>query len=365
MSKHDRSGTSSFFKNKDNDSDRKDIEQIDIEASNVLENKGNSSKMNNSEDSIKQENEQLLHCLTGSELKRQTEISDKAYMFTDNQRQGNSHKKHKTKFEVYDVQQMYYEIGKEYDGMKPEKTHGFLERMIFDSYKRQKKDEQISNFVNKKKPKVAKKKQMEAFKRLYKDSERRINARTSMPEKMEEDSSKVKHFDFESFYAREKKFTEEVELKKRKILEEKIKEEEQKELEEVKMVPNKKVNEKQVKLMSERLYRERQLLEMKIEAKKQEFKNEADKAEKKLKDDDFYKILNRQVKEKEVEEIVDRLSVKTARKVMTEYKGKPKEQKKKKEIMYKATIEKSPEKKTKPWVGESARKLVENIFKKL
>ena len=95
-----------------------------------------------------------------------------------------------SKFDNYDIQQIRYNLLKEYSYFKIDKDKEFLKRMQFDIYKRQIKEDKINQLLEQKKPKIDEDERIKAFNRLIIDANRRIEAQENlenMKNKLEED----------------------------------------------------------------------------------------------------------------------------------------------------------------------------------
>ncbi len=59
-----------------------------------------------------------------------------------------------SKFEKYDIDQIRYNLIKDYSNLQSNKENGFLQRMQFDSLKRKNQNEKLNELVEKKKYKI-------------------------------------------------------------------------------------------------------------------------------------------------------------------------------------------------------------------
>ena len=91
-----------------------------------------------------------------------------------NQRNYFSVKNNNSKFEKYDIGQISYEIMKDYSNIRQDKDNDFLERVKFDSLKRNNKNKIVNKLVEKNKCKLDEPQRVKAFKRLMNDANRRI-----------------------------------------------------------------------------------------------------------------------------------------------------------------------------------------------
>ena len=96
-----------------------------------------------------------------------------------------------SKYEKYDIQQIKYELMKDYSNIQPKTGEGFLQRMQFDTLKRKNKDEKINELLEKNKPKINKEEGEKAFKRLIEDANRRQNEKKGK-ELLEDESNIIK-----------------------------------------------------------------------------------------------------------------------------------------------------------------------------
>lgn len=91
--------------------------------------------------------------------------------------------KYKNIYEQYDIQNMAYELVKEYSKIfKADINKDFMQRMFFDIIKRQSKDQRINQFIEKSKLKIDEEEKMNAFNRLIDDANRRFEAQKRVDE---------------------------------------------------------------------------------------------------------------------------------------------------------------------------------------
>ena len=96
-------------------------------------------------------------------------------------------------YENFDIEQLTYSIMKNYSQLKISKEENFMERMKFDIYKRQIKEERVNKLVEQNKIKIEEEERIKAFNRLIEDANRRIEAQENlelMKNKLEEDLTK-------------------------------------------------------------------------------------------------------------------------------------------------------------------------------
>ena len=97
-----------------------------------------------------------------------------------------------SKFDNYNLEQMRYDLLKDYSYLHIDKDENFLNRMQFDIYKRQFKEDRINKLVEQSKVKIDEDERIKAFNRLILDANRRIEAQENMEKiknKLEEDIS--------------------------------------------------------------------------------------------------------------------------------------------------------------------------------
>lgn len=148
-------------------------------------------------------------------------------------------------FEQYDVQNLAYDIFKEYSHFKPEKSYNFIDRMDYDIKKRQTKEERINELIEENKVKIDCLDRDQAFDRLIEDANRRIDAKKRLEELklkinnsnnlnsiLENEKKRYSSEQWNSIYEqRFKKFINDKINKINKLIEEKAYIEEQKQLE--------------------------------------------------------------------------------------------------------------------------------------
>ena len=91
---------------------------------------------------------------------------------------GNTYMSAETKrdFGKYDMQKINYELNKQYNHTKISKKENFMQRMMFDVFKRQTKDERLTNLLEKNKVKINEVERVNTFNRLIEDANRRLEA---------------------------------------------------------------------------------------------------------------------------------------------------------------------------------------------
>ena len=168
-------------------------------------------------------------------------------------------------YENFDIEQLTYSIMKNYSQLKISKEENFMERMKFDIYKRQIKEERVNKLVEQNKIKIEEEERIKAFNRLIEDANRRIEAQENlelMKNKLEEDLTKPpeKKYtpeEWENIYKeRFMAFIEEVNRKNQERIKEKREMERKEEQEEIELCKVKKASQKEIDEASKRLYEE-------------------------------------------------------------------------------------------------------------
>ena len=168
-------------------------------------------------------------------------------------------------YENFDIEQLTYSIMKNYSQLKISKDENFMERMKFDIYKRQIKEERVNKLVEQNKIKIEEEERIKAFNRLIEDANRRIEAQENlelMKNKLEEDltkppEKKYTQEEWENIYKeRFIAFLEEVNRKNQERIKEKREMERKEEQEEIELCKVKKASQKEIDDASKRLYEE-------------------------------------------------------------------------------------------------------------
>ena len=141
-------------------------------------------------------------------------------------------------YQNFDIQALTYSLNKDYNQLHISKDEKFLERMKFDVYKRQIREDRINKLIEQNKPTIDEEERIKAFNRLIEDANRRIEAQENlenMKNKLEEDitqapSKKYKAEEWDDIYKKRfKQYEEESRKKKEEIRKEKIEQEKKKE----------------------------------------------------------------------------------------------------------------------------------------
>ena len=164
-------------------------------------------------------------------------------------------------YENFDIEQLTYSIMKNYSQLKISKDENFMERMKFDIYKRQIKEERVNKLVEQNKIKIEEEERIKAFNRLIEDANRRIEAQENlelMKNKLEEDltkppEKKYTQEEWENIYKeRFIAFLEEVNRKNQERIKEKREMERKEEQEEIELCKVKKASQKEIDDASKR-----------------------------------------------------------------------------------------------------------------
>lgn len=85
------------------------------------------------------------------------------------------------RFEMYDIQNLAYDIVKEYNHFfKADYNKDFMKRMLFDIFKRQIKDKKLTELIEKNKVKIDEESKLKTFDRLIEDANRRLQAQKEL-----------------------------------------------------------------------------------------------------------------------------------------------------------------------------------------
>ena len=191
------------------------------------------------------------------------------------------------KFENYNDELKRYYFNKKYSNFHINTDENFLERMQFDIYKRQIKEERLNNLVEQNKVKIEEEERIKAFNRLIEDANRRLKAQINMDElknQLNDDLISSSNFykkynDDEWNEIYQKRFMAYQEnVNKRKEENKKFYEEERKKKEEeiINLCRNKKAPIKHIIEASQKMYDEAKKRKMKIKEKIEKPINKAD-----------------------------------------------------------------------------------------
>ena len=187
------------------------------------------------------------------------------------------------KFMKYNDELKRYYFNKEFSNLHINTEENFLERMKFDIYKRQIKEQKIDDFVRNNKVKIKEEKKIKTFNHLIEDANRRLKAQINsenMNNQLSHDllsKNEHKKYNYDEwdiiYKKRFKNFLDKINRKKienKKIIEE---EKMKKEEEILKCIPNKKASQKHIKEVSEKMYEEAIKRNIKKNERREKFNN--------------------------------------------------------------------------------------------
>ena len=181
-----------------------------------------------------------------------------------------------SKYENYNLEKMRYDFLKKYSYIHVDKDENFLNRMKFDIFKRQSKEEKINALVDQHKAKIDEDERVSTFNRLISDANRRIEAQDNlenMKNKLSEDiiNTDKKKYNYEVWneiynkrfknYAENCNKKKEEEYKKKEILRKK------EENDEISLCKSKKKPQKLIDEASKRMYDEAKRRKIKMNEK--------------------------------------------------------------------------------------------------
>ena len=181
-----------------------------------------------------------------------------------------------SKYENYNLEKMRYDFLKKYSYIHVDKDENFLNRMKFDIFKRQSKEEKINALVEQNKAKIDEDERVSTFNRLISDANRRIEAQDNlenMKNKLSEDiiNTDKKKYNYEVWneiynkrfknYAENCNKKKEEEYKKKEILRKK------EENDEINLCKSKKKPQKLIDEASKRMYDEAKRRKIKMNEK--------------------------------------------------------------------------------------------------
>ena len=200
-----------------------------------------------------------------------------------------------SKFDNYDIEQIRYNLLKDYSYFRIDKDNDFLKRMQFDIYKRQIKEDKINQLLEQKKPKIDEDERIKAFNRLIIDANRRIEAQEnleSMKNKLEEDitsgpQKKYTDDEWKEIYnKRFKNYMDNINKKKEENIKLNSLKKINNENEQINLCPTKKASQKHIDEAAQRMYDEAKKRKIKMDEKIRrinEYKFEEDEANKYVK----------------------------------------------------------------------------------
>ena len=223
-------------------------------------------KNNIKENSAIKEQKKYYQNLSISNLNFHIDTNSKAFQNMDNYiyKNNNNNNKEKNKYIKYNDELKRYYFIKEFSNLHISTEENFLERMKFDIYKRQIKEQKINDFVNNNKVKIKEEKKIKTFNHLIEDANRRLKAQinsdnlnSQLGSDLTEKKETKKYNDNEWEIIYQKRFQNFLDkVNKKKIENKKYFDEEKKKKEEeiIKLIPNKKASNEHIKEISEKMY---------------------------------------------------------------------------------------------------------------
>ena len=136
-------------------------------------------KNNSKENSNIKEQKKFYQNLSISNLNFHIETNSKSFSNINNyqyKKNNNNKNINKNKYIKYNDELKRYYFIKEFSNLHISTEENFLERMKFDIYKRQIKEQKINDFVNNNKVKIKEEKKIKTFNHLIEDANRRLKA---------------------------------------------------------------------------------------------------------------------------------------------------------------------------------------------
>ena len=187
-----------------------------------------------------------------------------------------------SKFDNYNIEKMRYDLIKDYSYLHINKDEEFLNRMQFDIYKRQLREDRIDKLVEQNKVKIDEDERIKAFNRLIIDANRRIEAQENMENiknKLEEDlavGSKKKYSDEEwkeIYNKRFKNYVDNINKKKEENMKLNMIKKINDENEQIKLCKTKKASQKHIDKEAQRMYDEAKRRKIKMDEKLRNLNN--------------------------------------------------------------------------------------------
>jgi hypothetical protein len=151
--------------NNPNEAQENNFQVKDLDCSNKVDHDINTAEK------LDQEDISRLNLINKSHLNN---ISDKLKTQNSDIAGGDKNYNH------YDIQQLSYELVKEYSHLRINKDENFMRRMLFDIFKRQTKDERMSKLIDRNKKKIDENERVKTFNRLIEDANRRLEAQEKL-----------------------------------------------------------------------------------------------------------------------------------------------------------------------------------------
>jgi hypothetical protein len=243
---------------------------INVDKSNSLNNSQRSNMLNNPNNSNNNINRNNPNRSTTNNLKSSfnPNTSQQNLTHTMNNTLNNTQMKN---FNNYDIQQLAYDLVKEYSHLKIDKDEEFMRRMLFDIFKRQTKDDRLNKLIERNKVKIDEGERIKAFNRLIEDANRRLEAQDKMETmklKLEdngENKKKYKEQEWDEVYeGRFKKYQQDIDKKKEEKIKEKVMKDRAVEEEIVEGMKSKKVPKYVIDQAVKRMYEEAERRKLKV-----------------------------------------------------------------------------------------------------
>ena len=186
------------------------------------------------------------------------------------------------KYEKYDIQSLSYSLNKDYSSLHSNKNNNFLQRMKFDIYKRQIREDRLNQLINQNKVKINEEDRIKTFNHLIEDANKRFEAIERMEKIKQELNNDLTANENKRYTEREwkkiydkrfKKYENDVKEKnlKRKQEQEKIK---KKLLEdELKLCKTKKGTKERIEREGNRMYEEYKKRQIKLEENRRKYED--------------------------------------------------------------------------------------------
>ena len=186
------------------------------------------------------------------------------------------------KYEKYDIQSLSYSLNKDYSSLHSNQNNNFLQRMKFDIYKRQIREDRLNQLINQNKVKIDEEERIRTFNHLIEDANKRFEAYEKMEKikkALDEDLTAGEHRKYTKkewnkiYDKRFKKY--ENEVKEKNLKRKKEQDEIKKKLieDELKLCKTKKGNKERIDREGKRMYEEYKKRQIKLEEKRKKYED--------------------------------------------------------------------------------------------
>ena len=186
------------------------------------------------------------------------------------------------KYEKYDIQSLSYSLNKDYSSLHSNQNNNFLQRMKFDIYKRQIREDKLNQLINQNKVKIDEEERIRTFNHLIEDANKRFEAYEKMEKikkALDEDLTAGEHRKYTKkewnkiYDKRFKKY--ENEVKEKNLKRKKEQDEIKKKLieDELKLCKTKKGNKERIEREGKRMYEEYKKRQIKLEEKRKKYED--------------------------------------------------------------------------------------------